>query len=93
MKSMTQCSTVIGTAIVLLLSAFSTPSNAQYFTAPFMSAYETEDLGGGLYAFRIGVRRSLFSVGDEGVIVVDPLNVDAAKILREEITKITDRLR
>lgn len=91
MKSMTQWSTAIGMAMALLLCPFSTPSSAQYFTAPFMSPYETEDLGNGLYAFRIGVRRSLFLVSDEGVIVVDPLNVNAAKILRQEIAKITDQ--
>ncbi len=82
---------IIGLVTNLLVCQSATPLQAQSFTAPFMAPYETEDLGNGLYGFRIGVRRSLFLVSEEGVIVVDPLNVDAAKILRKEISKITDQ--
>jgi hypothetical protein len=51
----------------------------------------TEDLGGGLYAFRSGDRRSFFLISTEGVIVVDPLNEAAATAMRQEITKITEQ--
>lgn len=37
------------------------------------------------------MRRSMFLVGDEGVIATDPLNVEAATIYRQEIEKITDK--
>ncbi len=50
-----------------------------------------EDFGDGLYAFHYGSARSIFMVTDDGVIVTDPLNIDAAKIYREEIAKITDQ--
>lgn len=71
--------------------SFIPASHAQYFTAGFMEPYETEAIGNGLYAFRIGMRRSIFLVGDAGVIAVDPLNVNAAKIYRQEIANITDQ--
>ncbi len=58
---------------------------------PVVASHETEALGGGLYAFRMGVRRSFFLVGDKGVIVIDPLNTAAARILQAEIAGITDR--
>ncbi len=60
-------------------------------TSPFKSSYAAEDLGEGLYAFSVGVERSFFLVSDEGVIVVDPLNIEAAKLLKAEITKVTDQ--
>ncbi len=91
MNSKAKWCVVFALSIGVWIGQLVTPSQAQYFTAPFMSPYETEDLGNGLYAFRIGVRRSLFLVSEEGVIVVDPLNVDAAQILRQEIAKITDQ--
>lgn len=66
-------------------------ARAQYFTASFLQPYETEAIGNGLYAFRIGIRRSLFVVCDEGVIVTDPLNVDAARLCTREIANVTDQ--
>ena len=50
---------------------------------------ETEVLGEGLYAFRYGQKRSYFVVSASGVIVTDPLSVDAAKAMKQEIRKIT----
>lgn len=70
---------------------WSTAASAQYFTASFVEPYETEAIGNGLYAFRIGMRRSLFVVGDEGVIVTHSLNVDAARLYRQQISNITDQ--
>lgn len=48
-------------------------------------------LGNGIYVFRWWVYRNLFIVTDEGVIVTDPLNTKAAKLLRSEIRKVTDK--
>lgn len=57
----------------------------------FMSSYETEAIGDGLYTFRYGPYRNIFLVGDEGVIVTDPLKVAAAEALLGEIRKLTDK--
>lgn len=48
-------------------------------------------LGGGIYVFRWWVYRNIFIVTDEGVIVTDPMNPKAAKLLQSEIRKITDK--
>jgi len=77
--------------LILLCSGFNQQACAQHFTASFIEPYETEVLGNGLYAFRIGMRRSIFVVGDDGVIATDPLNINAARIYREEIAKVTDK--
>ena len=53
--------------------------------------YETERLGDGLYAFRWGVYRNILLVTDEGVIVTDPMGDELAKVLRDEISKLTDK--
>lgn len=66
-----------------------TASQAQMFS--LMTSSETESLGNGLYAFRHGPYRNIFLIGEEGVIVTDPLNVKAAAALREEIRKLTDK--
>ncbi|MDH3509851.1 MAG: hypothetical protein OER85_03240 [Gammaproteobacteria bacterium] len=81
-----------GHALLLILCISFIPAGyAQHDAASFMAPYETEALGDGLYAFRIGMRRSIFLVGAEGVIATDPLNVEAATIYRQEIAKITDK--
>jgi len=54
--------------LILLCSGFTQQAGAQHFTASFMEPYETEVLGNGLYAFRIGMRRSIFVVGDDGTM-------------------------
>lgn len=48
-------------------------------------------LGNGVYVFRWWVYRNIFIVTDEGVIVTDPMNPKAAKLLQAEIRKITDK--
>ena len=53
--------------------------------------YSVTSLGNGLYVFRWWVYRNIFIVTDEGVIVTDPLNPRAAKSLRDEIRKVTDK--
>ena len=49
------------------------------------------EIGDGLYVFRWWVYRNIFIVTDEGVIVTDPMNPKAAKLLQAEIRKITDK--
>jgi catechol 2,3-dioxygenase-like lactoylglutathione lyase family enzyme len=68
-----------------------TSSGAAAAPTPVAASHETEALGDGLYAFRMGVGRSFFLVGEQGVIVIDPLNTAAAGILQTEIAGITDQ--
>lgn len=53
-------------------------------------AIATEKVGDGVYVFRYGIHRSLFVVSQQGVIVTDPLNEQAAGLYRQEIAKLTD---
>jgi len=53
--------------------------------------WETEQITDELYAFRYQFYRSIFLVTDEGVIASDPLNVEAGKILAQEIARVTDQ--
>lgn len=50
-----------------------------------------KEIGNGVYVFRWWVYRNIFIVTDEGVIVTDPMNPKAAKMLKKEIRKITDK--
>ena len=51
----------------------------------------TEEIADGVYTFRFDDQRSLFLVGDQGVIVTDPLNAVAAAAYRDAIAEITDQ--
>ncbi len=51
--------------------------------------FETTEIEDDLYSFTHSFSRTFFLVTDEGVIVGDPINVDAAKALRGEIAKVT----
>jgi glyoxylase-like metal-dependent hydrolase (beta-lactamase superfamily II) len=53
--------------------------------------HSVKNIGNGLYVFRWWVYRNIFLVTDEGVIVTDPMNPKAAKLLRNEIRKVTDK--
>ena len=53
--------------------------------------HSVKNIGNGLYVFRWWVYRNIFMVTDEGVIVTDPMNPKAAKLLLGEIRKITDK--
>ncbi len=65
------------------------PAGAQ--PAGLMARYQTDSLGNGLFAFRLGPYRNIFVVGEDGVVATDPLSVEAAAILKEEIAKVTDK--
>lgn len=56
-----------------------------------LQGFDTTEIGDGLYTFRWEGTRNIFMVTDEGVIVTDPISVSAAKALRGEIAKITDK--
>jgi len=48
-------------------------------------------IGDNIYVFRWWVYRNFFIVTDEGVIATDPMNPKAAKLLKQEIEKVTDK--
>jgi len=48
-------------------------------------------IGNGVYVFRWWVYRDIFIITDEGVIATDPMNPKAAKLLKMEIQKRTDK--
>ena len=62
------------------------PAWAQQQTRP---KYETTKVAGGVYQFRWMGHQSLFVTTPAGVIATDPISVEAAKVYREEIRKVT----
>ena len=53
--------------------------------------WEIEQLSDRLYAFRYTFYRNIIIVGDDGIIVTDPLTPEAASILNTEIKKISNK--
>ena len=76
-------------ASTLAVSAAKLPTQEQMGGKPF--GHSVKSLGNGLYVFRWWVYRNMFIVTDEGVIVTDPINPKAAKLMQTEIRKITDK--
>ncbi len=56
----------------------------------FSQDVETTKIAEGVYTFRHGFARNIFLVTSEGVIVTDPLSPTSARLMRQEIAKITD---
>ena len=56
-----------------------------------MKKWEVEPLADGVYGFRYTFYRNIFIVTDEGVIATDPMNAEAAAVMRREISRITDQ--
>jgi len=81
--------------LVLLLTSTSVMAASNFPTKepvggkPF--GHSVTNLGNGLYVFRWWVYRNIFLVTNEGVIVTDPMNPKAARLLQSEIRKITDQ--
>ncbi len=80
----------------LTLSACSTAQEPSSFSpgpaTPFgtLSAVTT-DMGDGLYTVSAGGGRTVFLVGDEAVLVGDPINIPAAQQILEEIRRVTSK--
>jgi glyoxylase-like metal-dependent hydrolase (beta-lactamase superfamily II) len=53
--------------------------------------FDTTEVAPGVYSFRYQFHRNMFIVTDEGVIVTDPLNNEAATALLNEIRQRTDK--
>jgi len=84
MKTFPITHVLVGLAVAGLLAACSD-------TSPSVAPGKTEQVGDGVYLFQSGGHRSLFLVTDEGVIVTDPLNTDAARSYRASIAALTDQ--
>ncbi len=76
-------------AEIITRADFMKPAPNPSWNAFDVKGYDTEKIAGDLYAFRYAGTRTIFLVTEEGVIVADPISREAAKILREEIHKVT----
>lgn len=56
-----------------------------------LRGYDTTQIAPGLYSFRHLGTRNMFMVTKDGVIATDPISVESAKLMRDEIRKITDK--
>ena len=56
-----------------------------------LKLWEIEKITPHLYAYRYTFYRNFFLIGEEGIILTDPLTVEAAKILDTELRKISDK--
>lgn len=77
-----------------LLLAGITPSLAWAQAAVIptdMRSRVTTELAPGLYTFGSFAARSIFVVGEDGVIATDPVNADFAKDMRSAIRKVTNK--
>ncbi len=54
------------------------------------SDYETVPIADGVYMFRYQTHNTMFVVTGEGVVAFDPISVEAARIYRQEIARVTD---
>ncbi|WP_170424986.1 MBL fold metallo-hydrolase [Ruegeria arenilitoris] len=69
-------------------------AQTQFDTSPMGGGpfgHSVKHIGSDIYVFRWWVYRNFFIVTDEGVIATDPLNPDAAGLLKQEIKKVTDK--
>ena len=61
---------------------------AKALPAP-VQGWDVTEIGPGYYTFRYTGTRNVFLITSAGVIVTDPIEPEAARILREEIRKLT----
>ena len=67
----------------LALPLLAGPASAQ------QSEYQTTQIGDGVYMFRYQSHNAMFVDTGEGVVAFDPISVEAARIYRDEIARIT----
>ena len=53
--------------------------------------YETTKITEGVYQFRSRGTNGLFVIGNDGVLAVDPISIETAKIYVNEIKKVTSK--
>ena len=87
---MQKATLIVGLLVSSLVMASSTfPTQEPMGGKTF--GHSVKHVGNGIYVFRWWVYRNFFVVTDDGVIVSDPLNPKAAKLMQREIRKITDK--
>ncbi len=88
---------IIGTLTLIISLGFAMPvlaANDYPTTEPVGGetfGHSATHIGNNIYVFRWWVYRNFFIVTDEGVIATDPMNPKAAKLLKKEIEKVTDK--
>jgi glyoxylase-like metal-dependent hydrolase (beta-lactamase superfamily II) len=75
--------------VICSLSALAVGQSAPNTLPAPVLGHELTQIGPGYYSFRYTGTRNAFWVTNKGVIVTDPIEPEAARILREEIRKIT----
>ena len=87
---MASCSAWIIFAI-LLADAVAAPEPHKATLPVPIEGHEVTQIGPGYYTFRYTGTRNIFLITDAGVIVTDPIEPNAARVMREEIRKLTDQ--
>lgn len=75
---------------MLLVGSLNTMLSHAQFVPPGIAPTALEQINDNIYTFRWGPYRSMFVVSDQGVIVTDPLSVEAAAAYREAVRSVTD---
>jgi len=81
--------TLLGALACAAMAALAMPGPAVAQLPPGMKPFETTTIADGVYTFRFFFHRNMFVVTRDGVIVTDPINPKAAKVLMGEIRKVT----
>lgn len=76
-------------AALLASAALTVPSMAQTPLPAPIQGSEVTQIGPGYYTFRHLGLRNIFLITRDGVIVTDPIDPTAARVMREEIRKLT----
>lgn len=72
-----------------LIAALMTPATAQTPLPAPVQGHEVTEIGPGYFTFRHKGLRNIFLITRDGVIVTDPIDPEAARVLREEIRQRT----
>ena len=89
MPQITNRSTAILWIVYALLAALITPATAQTPLPAPVQGHEVTEIGPGYFTFRHKGLRNIFLITRDGVIVTDPIDPEAARVLREEIRQRT----
>lgn len=89
MPKITNRSTAILCLGCTLIAALMTPATAQTPLPAPVQGHEVTEIGPGYFTFRHKGLRNIFLITRDGVIVTDPIDPEAARVLREEIRQRT----
>jgi glyoxylase-like metal-dependent hydrolase (beta-lactamase superfamily II) len=70
------------------LAAQQAPAGSKALPVP-VQGWDVTEIGPGYYTFRYTGTRNVFLITNAGVIVTDPIEPEAARIMRDEIRKLT----